>query len=172
MKKIIKKVLDEMSDSQINLASDSARETISNLISATLKSKGHYREYPTTSWESSESEMDCDICGDDTSTVEYDYIGSGTNHLQCELESEKLSRSELVGKAYNEIVSDGLPQGGDVEAMKLAEAIVDDMEGEYMYESPDGGKTIYKRPVGNYDSKDKVELTKDEWDKIKGNNEN
>lgn len=27
----------------------------------------------------------CNICGGDTSQVEYDYLGSGTNHLQCEL---------------------------------------------------------------------------------------
>lgn len=27
----------------------------------------------------------CHICGGDTSGVEYDYLGSGTNHLQCEL---------------------------------------------------------------------------------------
>ena len=27
----------------------------------------------------------CNICGADTSTVNYDYIGSGTNHLSCEL---------------------------------------------------------------------------------------
>ena len=29
----------------------------------------------------------CNICGGDTSQVEYDYIGSGTNHLQCELKN-------------------------------------------------------------------------------------
>lgn len=27
----------------------------------------------------------CNICGGDTSEVEYDYLGSGTNHLQCEV---------------------------------------------------------------------------------------
>ena len=30
----------------------------------------------------------CNICGDSTFEVEYDYIGSGTNHLQCELKQE------------------------------------------------------------------------------------
>ena len=30
----------------------------------------------------------CNICGGDTFEVEYDYIGSGTNHLQCELKQE------------------------------------------------------------------------------------
>ena len=30
----------------------------------------------------------CSICGKNTYNVEYDYIGSGTNHLGCELEIE------------------------------------------------------------------------------------
>ena len=30
----------------------------------------------------------CNICGDSTFEVDYDYIGSGTNHLQCELKQE------------------------------------------------------------------------------------
>ena len=30
----------------------------------------------------------CNICGGDTSQVEYDYLGSGTNHLQCELNQQ------------------------------------------------------------------------------------
>ena len=31
----------------------------------------------------------CEICGKSTKDVEYDYIGSGTNHLGCELELEE-----------------------------------------------------------------------------------
>ena len=30
----------------------------------------------------------CSHCGDDTSKVEYEYIGSGTNHLECEIKDE------------------------------------------------------------------------------------
>ena len=30
----------------------------------------------------------CDMCGDNTHDVDYDYLGSGTNHLKCELEYE------------------------------------------------------------------------------------
>jgi hypothetical protein len=37
----------------------------------------------------------CTICGHDTSEVEYDYIGSGTNHLSCEL---KLEDTEVLNK--------------------------------------------------------------------------
>jgi hypothetical protein len=30
----------------------------------------------------------CNICGKGTFEVEYDYMGSGTNHLKCELKQE------------------------------------------------------------------------------------
>ena len=30
----------------------------------------------------------CDICGEHTHNVDYDYLGSGTNHLGCELKLE------------------------------------------------------------------------------------
>ena len=32
----------------------------------------------------------CDICNDHTHEVDYDYLGSGTNHLSCELKEEEL----------------------------------------------------------------------------------
>ena len=38
----------------------------------------HGQKGPTLGWI-------CNICGGDTSQVEYDYLGSGTNHLECEL---------------------------------------------------------------------------------------
>ena len=30
----------------------------------------------------------CEICNDHTHEVDYDYLGNGTNHLQCELKLE------------------------------------------------------------------------------------
>ena len=30
----------------------------------------------------------CDHCGKNTHEVDYDYLGNGTNHLQCELKLE------------------------------------------------------------------------------------
>ena len=45
MKQIIKDVLDDMSEGQINLGSEAARETVSSLISVALKTKGTYTEY-------------------------------------------------------------------------------------------------------------------------------
>ena len=31
----------------------------------------------------------CEICDEDTHEVDYDYIGSGYNHLECELKEEE-----------------------------------------------------------------------------------
>ena len=37
----------------------------------------------------------CDLCGDNTHEVDYDYLGSGTNHLKCELEYENEYNAHL-----------------------------------------------------------------------------
>jgi len=200
MKQIIKDVLDDMSESQINLASDAARETISSLISATLKSKGNYTEFQTNESyanindkgeQSAKESWVCHICGQSTYDVEYDYIGSGANHLQCELEEEVIGgRVEFeepeprivddagvdieTGKAtfpgidaiqkqaYNEMTADGLPPGGDVQAVidshKLAEEIVDNKDEKWIYESPDGGKTVFRRPFSDTNPENKEEI--------------
>ena len=42
-----------------------------------------------------------------------------------------------------------LPFGDEIR--KLSEEIVDDKSKKYIYESPDGGKTIYRREFGKYD---------------------
>tara|TARA_Y100000748_G_C15423104_1_gene460178 strand:- start:557 stop:949 length:393 start_codon:yes stop_codon:yes gene_type:complete len=50
---------------------------------------------------------------------------------------------------------------------KLSEAIVDNKEERYIFESPDGGKTVYKRKFGD----DKRELVDEEvWKKKKNLN--
>ena len=230
MKQIIKDVLDDMSDSQINLASETARETVSSLISAALKTKGSYIVF--TDYELDEQKARaswvCSICGKSTYDVDYDYIGSGTNHLGCELKSETKSSTEPVQtlddnggityreknwlqkkhedkvfcgdtgidadfghdlggtyeipeglkrakelsqeaikegiqkQAYLEMTSDGLPAGGDTQAVleshKLAEQIVEAQEGTWIYESPDSGKTVFRRPFSDYDPKNKEEI--------------
>ena len=40
----------------------------------------------------------CELCGEHTHEVDYDYLGNGTNHLKCELEHEN---------AYNEHIDKG-----------------------------------------------------------------
>ena len=227
MKQIIKDVLDDMSESQVNLASSAARETVSSLISAALKTNGFYKEY--TDYELDEQKARaawvCSICGENTFEVDYDYIGSGYNHLGCELKSQEdideyiedideqayaqgrgsskdvrreknwlqkkhedkvfghdqggnyempegLKRAKelsqealkegLQKQAYLEMTSDGLPEGGDAQAVleshKLAEEIVEAQEGTWIYESPDGGKTVFRRPFSDYDPKNKEEI--------------
>ena len=90
MKKIIMDVLEDMSssqDGQLNLASEVARETTAKLISSTLKSKGSYIVFTDSEIEEQEARATwvCEICGENTFEVDYDYVGSGTNHLGCEL---------------------------------------------------------------------------------------
>ena len=124
MKDIIMKVLDDVSDSQLNLSSEAARKTLANLITAALTTEDN-----------------------DEEKVEW----PGLDHV--------ISRNEAIEQAYREITADGLPQGGDVEAMKLAEAIVDDLkEGDYIYESPDGGGTVFRRKFQDYNSNNKEEI--------------
>ena len=89
MKQIIRGVLDDVSNSQMDLASVTVRETVSSLIFAALKTKGSYKEY--TEYELDEQKARatwvCSICGENTFEVDSDYIGSGTNHLGCELKT-------------------------------------------------------------------------------------
>ena len=205
MKQIIKDVLDDMSTTQVNLGSDAARDTISNLISAALKTKGTYTEYGDDEIEEQKARESwtCSICGESTYEVEYDYIGSGTNHLGCELKSQKeideyiedideqayaqgrgssyddipegLNRAKelsqqaldegarsLQKQIYNEMTSDGLPEGGDAQAVleshKLADEIVDNKNEKWIYESPDGGETVFRRLFSDYDPENKEEI--------------
>jgi hypothetical protein len=160
-----------MKDSQINLSSDAARETVATLIATALKS-----EYTFIKLDDPVDILDLEV--DPSDKIKhfadgfhegkwekdmYEDMGDGhliklTNDSEV-IESIPTGRKELVEQAYREITSDGLPSGGDVEAMKLAEALVDDMKpGEYIYESADGGKTIFKRKIGDYKNKEQVEL--------------
>ena len=43
----------------------------------------------------------CDHCGEHTHEVDYDYLGNGTNHLECELKLEKIMETKTNGKSNN-----------------------------------------------------------------------
>ena len=107
MKQLILNVLEDCSTGQINLASSAARETIANLIMASIKSKGLYlnlseKENDDTCKHGNNLNSNCQVCDEEqareiwvceicnksTYEVDYDYIGSGTNHLGCELDIE------------------------------------------------------------------------------------
>ena len=192
MKQLIKDVLEDMSQDQINLASETARETIATVIISAIRAsdKGwyldldHSEEREKKDKKILESHMIgeqkareswvCEICGKSTYEVEYDYIGTGTNHLGCELEDEKRkgdrreknwSQKKHEDKVFGNDEHREYPYNSFVrnkeEVDKLAEEIVSDNDTGYIYESPDGGKTVYKRKEGS----DKRELVKD-WKKI------
>ena len=90
MKQLIKDVLDDMSTGQITLSSNSARELIATTVAATLKSNGTYLKDSDVDKQMAREREKwvCSICGENTFDVENDYIGSGTNHLGCELKSQ------------------------------------------------------------------------------------
>ncbi len=98
MKQIILDTLEDLSLGQINLESEAARNNIATLISAALKTKGEYTEYVDAELEENEARESwvCQICEKNTYDVDWDYIGSGTNHLGCELDIE------LAQEAANE----------------------------------------------------------------------
>jgi len=221
MKQLIMGVLEDMSNDQINLASKTARETIANLIIATIRSKdkGWYLDCNHTKEQEEEDKKlleshkteeqkaretwVCYYCGKNTYDVDYEYIGSCTNHLGCELKAElhprnreknwlqkkheekdfnqavfgdsidlteaKIERGEdrrkgnrrgiikpkkRVKKKFYEDMGDGHM----IAVGKLSEEIVDSKEGKWVYESPDGGKTVFRRPFSDYDPKNKEEI--------------
>ena len=213
MKKLIKNVLDDMSDSQINLASNAAREIVASLISAALKVQGYNNKNKVNSYltadipeeekEARESWV-CSICGENTYDVDYEYIGSCTNHLGCELENDRKpyindnvdetdkdkkvdwfddkrvtsdrrkgsrreknwSQTKHEEKVFNQAVFGDSKDLTEARIQsdyknKLSEEIVDNKDEKYIYESPDSGKTVYKRKVGGSER----ELVKD-WKKI------
>jgi hypothetical protein len=227
MKQIIKDVLDDMSNSQVNLGSSAARKMVSTLISTALESKGCYTEYDDSEIEEQNARATwvCSICGENTADVDYDYLGSGTNHLGCELKSQEeidnyiedideqayaqgrgsshrvvddagvdIKTGKYVGDSgvrreknwlqkkhenkvfggdtgtdadfgYDEI-PEGLKRAKELsqeaieEELKrqLSEEIVDNKDEKYIYESPDGGKTVFRRPFSDYDPKNKEEI--------------
>ena len=176
MKQLIIDVLEEISTSQINLQSVAARKIVAEKIINRIGSsdKGWFLNlnrfdgklflYPEVKESETQSDWVCNICGKDTSKVDYDYIGSDANHLSCELalEEDLKSRDDIKQQLYTEMTADGLPPGGDVqatlEASKLADEIVDSQKGKWIYESPDGGKTMFRRPLADYDMSKKVEI--------------
>jgi len=75
--------------------------------------------------------------------------------------AQEAIKEGLQKQAYMEMTSDGLPEGGDAQAVleshKLADEIVDN-KGKWIYESPDGGKTVFRRPFSDYDPSKKEEI--------------
>ena len=185
MKKVIKSVLEKFG-TQTNLGSESARERITDEIVEALHKNDNYLYEDEVDEgfvnKRIEDSWKCELCNGSTYNLDYDYIGSGTNHLSCEIRYENdmkamgkaasikewpgldtisMDRKALQKQIYNELTTDGLPAGGDTAAVfeshKLAEEIIENRE-KYIYESPDGGKTVFRRKFGDYDIKNKEEI--------------
>ena len=221
MEDTIKVALARWRDRQPNMASESFRNNLAEEIALLLREKGSYIVFTDSEIEEQEARATwvCSICGENTFEVDYDYLGSGTNHLGCELEKQPkvkdlineyidaceptgddvakaLGHMDKDGEYIEDIIERGKDRrkknwlqkkhenkvfGGDTgtdadfghetddsdipeglkrakelsqealeEGLKrqLSEEIVDDKDEKYIYESPDGGKTIYKRKFG------------------------
>ena len=90
MKDTIRTVLARWRDRQPNMASEAFRNNLADEIAIVLAERGSYTEYRDDELEEQKARESwvCSICGESTYEVEYDYIGSGTNHLGCELKIE------------------------------------------------------------------------------------
>jgi len=73
-------------------------------------------------------------------------------NTQANLDSD--STIEVIAEKINETINQEL----EIERMKLSEQIVEHFEEGYIFESPDGGKTVYRRDFGDYDPKNKLEM--------------
>tara|TARA_R110002020_G_scaffold8836_1_gene35606 strand:+ start:131 stop:757 length:627 start_codon:yes stop_codon:yes gene_type:complete len=179
MEKLIEDVLEELRDT--NLHSAAGRQAIVRGIMKEVRSgKGFFlnmnsidgERVPGQTDKEEEAKWVCEHCNESTFYVEYDYIGSGANHLQCDLKETKHFADDFhEGKdgdndyvysgdlkdaqqqAYNELSADGLPPGGDAQATRDAQKLAEEIaEGSadlgYIFESPDGGETLYRRKVG------------------------
>ena len=167
MKDIIKDVLSQYKGKQMNLESIAAIDLLSSEIEKAINGYNknglpHHANVLTEGmWVSNQQKSDdsdwtCDICGKDTSSVEYDYLGSNTNHLSCELQKAHEEEECSTQQPMNWI--EGMSR-----ELKGTWPGLDKILGGWIYESPDNGETIYKRPFMDYNPKNKIKLTKEQW---------
>ena len=176
MKKLIMNVLEDMSKGQINLESEAARKTIANSILVAMKTnnngKGWFLDLSTVDGKPklTPEEIEqknykeywtCSICGKDTSKVDYDYVGSGTNHLGCELEKQP-----KVKDLINEYIDACEPTGDDV-AKALGHM---DKDGNYITEDmPEGlrrAKELSQEAIQEGMRRTKSEMQLEHEDKV------
>lgn len=139
MKQLIKDVLEDLSKGQVNLGSEAAREMVATAIMSAIRT--------------SDEGWFLDL---NPSAKDYVYSGDlkdkSIDKLKYKIESESDYNDGWTKQYYKD---------------KLSEAIVDNKEERYIFESPDGGKTVYKRKFGD----DKRELVEKEvWKKKKNLN--
>ena len=190
MEKLIETVLEELRDT--NLHSAAGRQAVVRAIMKKIRSKtGWYLNMntidggvPEVGDKEEEAKWVCEHCDESTFEVDYDYIGSNYNHLQCDLKETKHFANDFhegrdgdnnyvysgdlkdaQQQAYNELSADGLPPGGDAQATRDANKLAEEIAGGsvdlgYIFESPDGGETIYRRKVGE---SERELISKENW---------
>jgi hypothetical protein len=123
-----------------------------NFITQAEEVDGMYFDDEVKEWEEAVGYVEPD---NDTDTELRDKVFEEQKHKFYENTQKQL---------YTEMTSDGLPEGGDSQAVleshKLAEEIVSGKDLGYIFESPDGGKTIYRRKIGE---SERELVTKDQW---------
>ena len=77
--KEIKKLRKEVKEVKNILTDETSRKYVQALID-NVKEEELSKEY-LEHWT-------CDHCGEHTHEIDYDYLGNGTNHLECELKLE------------------------------------------------------------------------------------
>ena len=81
--------------------------------------------------------------------------GKWREDIQGQIKSRGIIKpKKRVKKKWYEDMGDGHM----LEVGKLAEEIVDNQNEKWIYESPDGGNTVFRRPFGDYDMKNKEEI--------------
>jgi len=90
MKQIIIEILENLSYTGLSIDRKEGREEIANILvkkiwgSMDIKPPSRNDKSKLKEQEIEDSWI-CNICGKSTFDVDYDYLGSGTNHLGCEL---------------------------------------------------------------------------------------
>ena len=179
MKQIILNVLKSMTKNYVvNLNSEATRKEIADSITGALESNGVYKQHTEIELEKQEAKKEwiCQTCGKSTFETDYDYLVHPKLHLGCALEEELKGKD--IKEQYHE-ASSKLFKVGKRESVKYSskgpeydyrenpsipylpgkyteEDIVDNKDIKYIYESTDGGKTIYRREFGS----DEKELIK------------
>jgi hypothetical protein len=153
MEKLIEDVLEELRST--NLYSAAGRQTIVRAIMKEMRRKdnGFFlnmnsidgERVPGQTDKEEEAKWVCEHCDESTFEVEYDYIGSNYNHLSCDL--KKYPNTHMLGVQIQSDHNDGWTK--QYYKDKLAEEIVTNQEEGHIFESPDGGKTVYKRKFGS-----------------------
>lgn len=144
MKQTILNVLKDKSFSV--LSSEYAKESMATEIVEKLKKKGTYTEYRNDELEKREAKKSwvCQTCGKSTYETDYDYLVHPKLHLGCAIEEE--AKGKGIKKQYHEAAASMFKENkNQAHIRKLSEEIVDDKSKKYIYESPDGGETIYRR---------------------------